>query len=79
MGVTPADLLEMPVADLLIAYPAAAHVLIDRGLGCVGCTFAPFETVAEVANVYGIEPQELAQALLAQAVAASGEPDHQGS
>lgn len=61
--VTPADFLNALAADVLTANPAAARVFIERGMGCVGCTFARFETVAEVARAYGIEPDELAHAL----------------
>jgi hybrid cluster-associated redox disulfide protein len=53
----------MLVSEVLAAMPAAAHVFIERGMGCVGCEFAPFETVAEVAQVYGIEPGDLANSL----------------
>jgi hybrid cluster-associated redox disulfide protein len=59
----PADLANMLVADVLAANPAAARVFIERRMGCVGCTFAPFETVADVARAYGITPCALAHAL----------------
>lgn len=62
-GVTPRDLLDSLVSDVLANNPAAARVFIDRQMGCVGCTFAPFETVAEVARVYGLEAEDLARAL----------------
>lgn len=50
----------MFVSDVLAAAPAAARAFIDRGMACVGCPFAPFETVAEVAAVYGTDAFELA-------------------
>jgi hybrid cluster-associated redox disulfide protein len=53
----------MLVADVLLATPAAARVFFDHRMGCVGCTFAPLETVAEVARVYSIDPNELANSL----------------
>ena len=65
--VNPATLLNMFVADVLVAVPAAARVFIDRRMGCVGCAFAPFETVAEVAEIYGIDAWELANSLAAVA------------
>jgi hybrid cluster-associated redox disulfide protein len=65
--VNPASLLNAFVADVLVAVPAAARVFIDRRMGCVGCAFAPFETVAEVAEVYGIDARELANSLAAVA------------
>ena len=65
--VNPATLLNLFVADVLAAEPAAARVFIDRRMGCVGCAFARFETVAEVAEVYGIDARELANSLAAVA------------
>ena len=67
LSVNPASLLNTLVADLVAAHPAAARVFIDRQMGCVGCVFAPFETVAEVAEVYGIDAWELANSLAAMA------------
>jgi hybrid cluster-associated redox disulfide protein len=61
--VAPADLLNVLVADVLAAKPGAARVFFDRGMGCVGCTFAPFEAVIDVARAYGIEPHDLARAI----------------
>ena len=61
--VTRASLLNAFVADVLVASPAAARVFIERRMGCVGCAFAPFETVAEAAAIYGIDAWELANSL----------------
>ena len=69
LGVTMANPLNMLVTDVLAANPAAARVFIERRMGCVGCAFAPFETVAEVARIYGIEPGDLARVLTATACA----------
>ena len=63
LKVTSTDLLNMLVADVLAANPLAARVFIARGMGCVGCTFAPFETISEAASAYRIEPSELARSL----------------
>jgi hybrid cluster-associated redox disulfide protein len=67
--VTPADLLNTLVSDVLVANPASARVFLERRMGCVGCTFARFETVTDVARVYGIEPDDLASALAAAPIA----------
>lgn len=61
----PDALLDMLVSDLLASTPAAARVFLERGMSCVGCAFAPFETVAEVASIYGMAPAELVTELLA--------------
>lgn len=57
------DLLNMLVAELLAFSPAAAAVFIERGMACVGCPFARFETVAEAAAIYGFDARDLAGAL----------------
>ena len=61
--VNPNDLLHMLVAEVLADGPDAARVFIGLGMACVGCPFAPFETVSEAARAYGIEPRDLATAL----------------
>ena len=63
--VTSADVLHMLVFDVLTKSPAAARVLIERGMACVGCTFARFDTVADAAAAYGCDAHELAAALVA--------------
>lgn len=40
---------------LLDVHPEAIHVLLRLGMACVGCTMAPFETVAEAAREYGLD------------------------
>ena len=46
----------LTVAQLLRQRPAAAAVFVRRGMSCPGCSMAPFETLLEVAAVYGQEP-----------------------
>lgn len=59
-----ADLLNALVSDVLAGGERAARVCLERRMGCVGCPFSPFETVAEVAAIYGVNALELADALL---------------
>jgi hybrid cluster-associated redox disulfide protein len=47
------------VADLLTRSPHAARLLLDRGMHCVGCAVAPFETLAEVCAIYGVSLDRL--------------------
>jgi hybrid cluster-associated redox disulfide protein len=70
------ELLDVPVADVVAGCPAAARVFLDRRMACVGCPFARFETVAEVAAVYGVNPLDLARAL---ADAAPATAAHEGA
>ena len=64
---TPSELLEMPVSEVLAILPAGVRVFLDRGMSCPGCPFSPFETVADVAEVYGVDHIMLAAALLGAA------------
>lgn len=43
----------MVVAELLAQWPETATVFIRRRMACVGCTMAPFDTLAAVSEVYG--------------------------
>jgi hybrid cluster-associated redox disulfide protein len=61
---TPQDVLAMIVADALEADPRRARVFLDHGLACVGCPMSRFETVEQVAAIYGIDPLALAAALV---------------
>jgi hybrid cluster-associated redox disulfide protein len=45
------------VADLLEGWPAAVPVFLKHRLGCAGCAMAPFDTLADVARVYQLDPQ----------------------
>ena len=53
----------MLVSDVLALGSATAAVFVGHRMGCVGCTFARFETVGDVARVYGLDPQDLARSL----------------
>jgi hybrid cluster-associated redox disulfide protein len=52
------------VADVLATGPTAVQIFAGRRLGCIGCPFAAFDTLAEAAGAHGIDPGELADALL---------------
>lgn len=66
----PADLRHVLVSDALASSPGAARVFVERRMQCLGCAFARFETVAEAAVSYGLDPFELAAALAGTAVTA---------
>ncbi|MBY6265166.1 DUF1858 domain-containing protein [Azospirillum sp. 412522] len=46
---------DMTMADLMSARPAVVPVLLRHGLACPGCAMAPFMTVREAADAYGLE------------------------
>lgn len=51
--------IHLTMAELVEQWPTAAAVLARRGMGCVGCTMARFETIGEAAAAYGFDPEEL--------------------
>ena len=54
---------EMTIGEVIKANVNKADVLMQFGMGCVGCPSAQAETVEEAAKVHGIELSELLEAL----------------
>ena len=46
---------DLMVADVLARWPQTIPVFTHHRMGCVGCAMAPFETLAEVAVIYGLD------------------------
>lgn len=65
----PAIRLDDTIEQLLRLYPVAARVLVRRGMACVGCLMAPFDSIAAAAAAYGQDPG----GLLAELRAAAGD------
>ncbi|HYH20074.1 MAG TPA: DUF1858 domain-containing protein [Azospirillum sp.] len=62
----------LPAADDMIAavlerWPATVAVFLHRRMACAGCTMAPFMTVDEAADSYGIPLADLLVELRAAA------------
>ncbi len=53
------QLQKQTVAAILRRWPKAMRVFIERGLGCVGCVMAVFDTLEDVARVYHIPLEDL--------------------
>ena len=51
------------VEEVLRRAPSTARVFMRRGMACVGCALAGFETVAEVAASYGVSEHVLLREL----------------
>ncbi len=45
---------DLTVAEVLAHWPQTIPTFIRHRMGCVGCAIAPFETLAEVAAIYGL-------------------------
>lgn len=43
------------VDDVLKTWPTTIPVFMRHKMACVGCSMAPYETVAEAATTYGLE------------------------
>jgi len=58
---------DLPIAttveDVLTRSPHAARVFLDHRMACVGCTMAPYDTVADAADAYDLDPYRFAEEL----------------
>lgn len=50
---------DMLIYDLLQAKPEAGDILMSIGMHCLGCACARGETIADAAEVHGIDVNEL--------------------
>lgn len=50
---------DMMIQDVLDHWPGVVQVFFRRRMACVGCVMAPFETLEEAADVYGIDRDQL--------------------
>ena len=60
------------VADVLLKRPFAARILVNHRMHCVGCAIAPFETLAEACEIYGVSLEDLLAELNATTMERSG-------
>ncbi|RYH10432.1 hypothetical protein [Tropicimonas sp. IMCC6043] len=58
---------DLPLATLFAEWPGLAPEFWERHMLCPGCPIAPFHTIADVCEVYGLDEVEF-RAVLAQAV-----------
>lgn len=54
---------EMKIGDIVRNDPRAAEILMNFGLGCVGCPSAQAETLEEASQVHGFDVIELVKKL----------------
>ena len=62
----------LTAAEVMQRWPVTIPVFIRHCLACVGCPFAPFETVAEIPAIYGLRIDDFIRELQ-QTIDASGE------
>ena len=54
---------EMTIGSVVRDFPKSIDILFQFGMGCVGCPSAQAETLAEAAQVHGLNLDELLTAL----------------
>jgi hybrid cluster-associated redox disulfide protein len=58
---------DLTAADVMDRWPETIPIFFRYRMACVGCSIAPFETLAEVAAIYGMDLEcfmnELRQAI----------------
>ena len=54
---------EMTIAEILKIKPAAAAILMSKGMHCLGCVIAQGETIGQAAEVHGLPLEGLLQEL----------------
>lgn len=50
---------DMSIYEALLAHPKARDVLVANGMGCVACMGSHIETIADGAEMHGVEPRRL--------------------
>ena len=50
---------KMLVADIMRRWPATVDVFIAQQMACPGCPMAPFMSLEEAAQSYGMDPRAL--------------------
>lgn len=46
---------EMTVAEVLTRWPQTIYIFFRNGMACPGCAISPFETLADVADIYRLK------------------------
>ncbi len=54
---------EMGIIEVVQKWPDTARVLMESGMGCLGCAAAHFETIEQGALAHGIDVDALIEAM----------------
>lgn len=54
---------DMIIADILKNKPEAANILIENGLGCLGCPSSQVENLEDAAQIHGMDIEKLLEEL----------------
>ena len=55
--------LQDPVSAILVSSTAVVAVFVRHRMACPGCAMAPYMTIAEAAQTYGLDPATFVQEL----------------
>ena len=50
---------EMLIAEILHMYPESAYVLMNCGMGCIGCPSSQMESLQDACMVHGLDSDEV--------------------
>ena len=50
---------DMTLGDIISRYPKTAEIMMKRGLHCVGCHVAAFETLEQGAKAHGMSDKDI--------------------
>jgi len=53
----------MTIGEVVRTYPQTVEILMDFGMGCVGCPASQAETLEQAAMVHGFDVDELMEKL----------------
>ena len=56
---------DMGIMEIIEKWPQTAQVLMQQGMGCIGCAAAHFETIEDGAVAHGMDVDALMAALYA--------------
>ncbi len=59
MTIDTETLLSMTIDEIMRRWPQSVSLFLAHKLNCVGCPITPFETLAEVIEIYQLPPQFL--------------------
>ena len=50
---------DMTFQEVLMRHPETAQVFLEKGMHCIGCMAATFESIEQGANAHGMDVDEL--------------------
>ena len=59
----PAPTLDLTVDEVMRRWPTTIRVILESGMGCVGCPIAPFHSVAEACGEHRVDAPSMLRAL----------------